>query len=91
LRTLQRALERVVAKEIFKVGDIWGDGPIGGDTEASGFGGDSRRSGMGFSVESNGSTGSGWCMDTLDRDLIVMLTYTLVRPFRYGLDWHHRP
>jgi hypothetical protein len=71
MRTLQRALERVVEKEIVEVGDIWGDGFIGGEIEPSGFGGDSGRSGMGFSVESNGSTGSGWRMDTLDRDLIV--------------------
>jgi len=69
--TLQRALERVVKKEIVEVGDIWGDGFIAGEMEPSGFRGDSRHSGMGFSVKSHGSTENGWCMDMLDQDLIV--------------------
>lgn len=76
IRMLQRALECVVQKEV-TAADMWGDGRgtngemEGGDWDWDwGLGGDSGRSGMGFSVELSGSTGTGWRMDTLDREFI---------------------
>lgn len=70
IRTLQRTLECVVEKEV-EVADIWGDGTMNGETEKSAWGDDSKRLGMGFSVESGGSAGSGWRMDTLDREFMA--------------------
>jgi hypothetical protein len=70
IRTLQRAFECVVEKEV-AVGDIWGDGSVNlGEFGGSGWGEDSKHLGMGFSVELSGSARSGWRMDMLDRELM---------------------